>query len=42
MRNPMKAVLIKPRFCTKVFIVKDEGPRDFVRYNKEFVQNHVR
>ena len=39
MRNLFKLVFVKPRFCMRV---KNEGPRDFIRYKEEFIKNHVR
>ena len=41
MRNMLNAVFVKPRFCLRVFTDKNEGTRDFVRYNNKFVKNHV-
>ena len=41
MRNSLKAVIVKHTFCMRLFIVKNEGPSDFVRYNEDFVKNHA-
>ena len=41
-RNSQKAVFAKPRFFVRVFTAKNEGTVKFVRYNEEFVKNHVR
>ena len=41
-RNSLKVVLLKRRFCMRVFINKNEGPRDFVPYNEKIVKSHKR
>ena len=38
----VKTVFVKPRFCMRVFIVKNEGTESFIRYNEEFFKNHIR
>ena len=35
-------MFLKRRFCMRVFINKNEGPRDFVRYNEKIVKSHKR
>ena len=41
MRSLLKVVFTKPTYCMRLSWSKMKGPRDFVQYNQEFVENHI-